>query len=117
MSVPQGGSAVQFAISGGSGNANLYVRLNSMVSGTHYDCRSTRSGNTDSCRFSTGGDYSIELIGNTAYSGVTLTGTFMSQASVMACRTCQTSAQCIYGEHCIQDGSFHRYLLLRPGLR
>jgi hypothetical protein len=105
LSVPPSGSAVQFSIAGGAGNANLYVKLNSMVSGTHYDCRSTGSGNSESCRFSTGGEYSIELIGNTAYSGVTLTGTFLAQSSVMACRTCMTSAQCIYGEHCVQDGA------------
>lgn len=72
------GTDVTISLSGGSGNANLYVKRGSSVSTTSYDCRSVKSTNSDSCTFSNspGGTYSIVLYGNKAYSGVQLLGTY-----------------------------------------
>jgi subtilase family serine protease len=78
FNVPAGATNVKVTVSGGSGNANLYVKLGSTASASNYDCRSIGSTNTDSCTFATsaGGTYSVMLLGNTAYSGVTLEGTY-----------------------------------------
>jgi hypothetical protein len=78
MEVPSGASQVTFTISGSSGNANLYVKHGSTVSASSYDCRSTNSGDSDSCTITSpdSGTWSVMLYGNTAYSGVSLEGDY-----------------------------------------
>jgi len=61
-------------MSGGSGDADLYVRRAAPPTQTVFDCRPFRNGNNETCTFSnaTGGTYHIMVRGYTAYSGVSV---------------------------------------------
>jgi PKD repeat protein len=78
LAVPSGASNLAFTTSGGSGNADLYVRFGTRPTTSSYNCRPYLSGNTESCRFATPqvGTYHVMLRGRSAYSGVSLTGTY-----------------------------------------
>ena len=77
LDVPAG-ATVTFASSGGTGDADLYVKFGSAPTTTAYDCRPYLSGNTESCTrtSATAGKYYIMLRGFSAYSGVTLKGQY-----------------------------------------
>src|SRR5690606_29398907 len=51
MTVPAGATDLSFAISGGSGDADLYVRFGSAPTTSSYDCRPYKSGNSETCSF------------------------------------------------------------------
>lgn len=76
FSVPAGAPNLSIGISGGSGDADLYVRRNAAPTISTYDCRPWRSGNNETCSASAaeGGTYHVLVRGYGAYSGVTLTG-------------------------------------------
>ena len=76
FSVPAGAPNLSIRISGGSGDADLYVRRNAAPTTSTYDCRPWRSGNNETCSASAaaGGTYHVLVRGYGAYSGVTLTG-------------------------------------------
>jgi hypothetical protein len=78
MSVPSGASNLQFTISGGSGDADLYVLQGSAPTLTTYNCRPYLGGNSETCTFPSpaAGTWHVMLNGYTAYSGVTLTGSY-----------------------------------------
>ncbi|WP_244982186.1 M4 family metallopeptidase [Corallococcus exercitus] len=65
---------VTITTSGGTGDADLYVRFGSSPTTTAYDCRPYLSGNTETCTLTktTAGKYYVKVRGYTAYSGVTL---------------------------------------------
>jgi serine protease len=71
--IPEGVTSVTFAISGGSGDADLYIRYGSSPSTTAFDCRPYEAGNTETCTFSNpaAGTWHIGLNAYSAYSGVT----------------------------------------------
>jgi lysyl endopeptidase len=89
MSVPAGASNLQFQISGGTGDADLYVRFGSAPTTSTYDCRPYASGNNESCPFPTpsAGTWHVMLNGYSAYSGVTLTGSYSTGS------TCTSTAE------------------------
>lgn len=74
FTVPSGASNLVIAISGGSGDADLYVRRGSAPTTSSYDCRPYRTGNIESCSFATpqAGTYHVLVRGYTSFSGVTL---------------------------------------------
>ena len=76
MNVPAGKDTLTFTISGGSGDADLYVRFGSAPTTTTFDCRPFISGNNETCTFNApaAGSYFVMIRGFSAYSGVTLTG-------------------------------------------
>jgi hypothetical protein len=76
MVVPTGGSNVQIQISGGTGDADLYVRKGSPPTTSSYDCRPYSTGNNESCTGSGAGTYYIMVRAYATYSGVALDGTF-----------------------------------------
>jgi Zn-dependent metalloprotease len=78
MVVPSGRSSLQFVISGGSGDADMYVRRGSAPTDSSYDCRPYKSGNSETCTFSspTAGTYYIRVKAYSTYSGVSLKGTY-----------------------------------------
>ncbi|NZA26669.1 S8 family serine peptidase [Luteimonas sp. SJ-92] len=78
IEVPAGATNLSIAIAGGSGDADLYVRRGSQPTTSTYDCRPYRNGNNETCTFATpqAGTYHIMLRGYSAYSGVTLTGSY-----------------------------------------
>ncbi|MGN2244867.1 M4 family metallopeptidase [Frateuria sp. GZRR33] len=73
----QAGHTAKFAISGGTGDADLYVRAGSAPTTTSYSCRPYLTGNNESCTFtpSTTTTYYIKVRAYQTFSGVTLTET------------------------------------------
>ncbi|ANB17022.1 Subtilisin [Dokdonella koreensis DS-123] len=83
--VPAGATNLSFQISGGSGDADLYVRYGSApgtTTGT-FDCRPYLSGNNETCTISNvqAGTYYVTLRAYTAFSGVTLVGSYTPGSS------------------------------------
>jgi serine protease len=78
MVVPSGASNLSFASSGGTGDADLYVRFGSAPTTTTYDCRPFLSGNSETCNITTAqaGTYHVMLRGFSAFSGVSLVGSY-----------------------------------------
>ncbi len=74
VTVPAGASNLVIGSSGGSGDADLYVRAGSKPTTGTYDCRPYKTGNTESCSFATpvAGTYHVMLNAYSAYSGLTL---------------------------------------------
>ncbi|QCO68251.1 peptidase S8 [Luteimonas yindakuii] len=78
ITVPAGATNLNIAMSGGSGDADLYVRFGSQPTTSAYDCRPYRSGNAETCTFAApqAGTYHVLVRGYSAFSGITLTGSF-----------------------------------------
>jgi serine protease len=77
MDVPAGATDISFAMSGGSGDADLYVRFGAAPTKSTYDCRPYKNGNNESCTATnSGGTYYVMLDGYSAFSGVSLVGNY-----------------------------------------
>lgn len=78
IDVPADSVNLEIAMSGGSGDADLYVRYGAEPTTSTYDCRPYRNGNNESCTFDTpqAGTYFIMLRGYNSYSGVSLVASF-----------------------------------------
>ncbi|ALU43084.1 S8 family peptidase [Pseudoalteromonas rubra] len=72
--VTSGVSKVTFTMSGGTGDADLYVRANAKPTQTTYDCRPYEGGNNEVCTIDnpSTGTYHVMMRGYSAYSGVSL---------------------------------------------
>jgi PKD repeat protein len=72
--VPSGATNLSFAISGGTGDADLYVRLGSAPTTGSYTCRPYLSGNNETCSWTapTPGTYYVAVRAYSTFSGVTL---------------------------------------------
>ena len=72
--IPAGASNLNIAISGGSGDVDLYTRFGAAPTSNGYDCRPYRNGNNESCTVAApqAGTYYVQLTAYQAYSGVTL---------------------------------------------
>ena len=78
IAVPTGQTSLTIAITGGTGDADLYVQSGSAPTTTTYQCRPYKDGNVETCTFSppSAGTYYVMLHAYTAYSGVSLTATY-----------------------------------------
>ncbi|CAM2787026.1 M4 family metallopeptidase [Moritella viscosa] len=77
MEVPAGASDIRFSMSGGNGDADLYVKLGSKPTNRIYDCRSYAVGNEESCDVTaSGGTYYIRVKAYSAFSGLSLVGSY-----------------------------------------
>ncbi|MCC2604538.1 PPC domain-containing protein [Planctobacterium marinum] len=78
LDVPAGATDLEFTMSGGSGDADLYVSFGSEPGTSSYDCRSWNSGNSESCTISNvqTGTYYVKVHAYSTYSGASLTGSF-----------------------------------------
>lgn len=78
LDVPAGQASLTFTIAGSSGDADLYVRSGSQPTLTAYNCRPFLSGSVETCTFTApaAGTWFVMLNAYTAYSGVTLKGTY-----------------------------------------
>lgn len=72
--VPSGATNLSVKLSGGSGDADLYVRHNLEPSEDDYDCRPYETGNDETCNIEAplAGTYYVMLVGYASYRGVTL---------------------------------------------
>jgi vibriolysin len=73
--LPAGYSDMNIAISGGSGDADLYINYGSQSTTSDYDCRPWLGGNNESCSFNNpaAGTWYIDVYGYSSASGITLT--------------------------------------------
>ena len=78
MVVPSGTTSLKFAISGGTGDADMYVKRGSAPTTSSYDCRPYVAGNSETCNISpsTAGTYYIMVRAYSSYTGVTLSGNY-----------------------------------------
>ncbi len=78
MDVPAGATDLEFVLSGGSGDADMYIRFGSAPTTSSWDCRPYRNGNNETCTISNiqAGTYHVMIRGYTSYSGTSLTGSF-----------------------------------------
>jgi PKD repeat protein len=67
---------LSFTSSGGTGDADLYVKFGSLPTTSSYDCSSNQPGNGESCSIPTAqaGTYYAMLLANNPFAGVSLTG-------------------------------------------
>ncbi|WP_375765580.1 S8 family peptidase [Archangium gephyra] len=78
MDVPAGLSRVTFTITGGSGDADMYVRYNAIPTTLEYDCRPLRSGNEEVCTMfnPSPGRWHVQLRAYSNYANLTLKGNY-----------------------------------------
>lgn len=78
LTVPAGRTTLTINTSGGTGDVDLYVHLGSQPTLSSYTCRPYRTGNTESCSFTTptAGTYHIGLYGYAAVTGLTLSTSY-----------------------------------------
>jgi xanthomonalisin len=78
VAIPSGAKNLKIVISGGSGDADLYVKFGSAPTTSSYDCRPYVTGNSETCSFTTPstGTYYVMLNGYAAFSGVSLKATW-----------------------------------------
>lgn len=74
LEVPAGATGLSFTISGGSGDADLYVKFGSAPTASSYDCRPYKEGNNETCTISNvqAGTYYVVIKAYSAYSGLSL---------------------------------------------
>nr|MBA2237279.1 proprotein convertase P-domain-containing protein [Lysobacter sp.] len=84
MDVPAGASNLTFNISGGTGDADMYVKFGTAPTDTSYDCRPYLNGNTETCSFATpqAGTYHVRLKAFSSFSGVSLIGDYGTSSAV-----------------------------------
>lgn len=80
--VPSGASQLRFSLSGGTGDADLYVRRGSQATSSSNDCASTGTTNAESCSFASpaAATYHVRLQAYRAYSGATLLADYSTAA-------------------------------------
>ena len=78
LDVPTGATNLSFQISGGTGDADLYVKYGSPPSTTTYDCRPYVGGNNETCTMpsATAGTWHVMIHAYTAFSGTTLVASY-----------------------------------------
>jgi serine protease len=76
--VPDGATSASFNITGGTGDADIYVRYNGPATVSQFDCRPYIGSNTETCSFSypAEGTYHVMIRGFSAYSGLSLSATY-----------------------------------------
>ncbi|CAM3988542.1 S8 family serine peptidase [Pseudoalteromonas byunsanensis] len=75
--VPAGATDVKVNMSGGTGDADLYVQFGSKPSDSNYECRPYAGGNNESCSLTqSGGTYHVMVKGYSAFSGVSLVASY-----------------------------------------
>ncbi len=81
LDVPEGASNLVFAMSGGTGDADLYVRYGQAPTTGTYDYRPYLNGNDETVRIANpqAGTWHVMIRGYTAFSGVSLTPSYQTQ--------------------------------------
>ncbi len=80
VTVPAGATGLAIATSGGTGDADLYVRYSAAPTTGSYDCRPYQNGNNETCTFSSPspGTYHIGIHAYSAFTGLTINVTLTS---------------------------------------
>ncbi|MCP3942012.1 MAG: PKD domain-containing protein [Desulfobacteraceae bacterium] len=74
VAVPSGTSSLQIVISGGTGDADLYVKSGALPTTSSYDCRPYRNGNEETCTISSPdtGTYYVGINAYSVFSGLSI---------------------------------------------
>ncbi|GGQ28761.1 peptidase S8 [Shewanella litoralis] len=83
LDVPAGATNLSFTMSGGTGDADMYVQYGASPTTSSYDCRPWKSGNAESCPIATAqsGTYYVMVQGYSAFSGVSLVANYTAASS------------------------------------
>jgi vibriolysin len=82
MDVPAGATNISFTTSGGTGDADMYVKFGATPTDSTYDCRPYKTGNNESCTVtSTDGTYYVRVKAYSAFSGLSLTGSYTAAST------------------------------------
>ncbi|KGJ90250.1 S8 family serine peptidase [Thalassotalea sp. ND16A] len=83
IEVPAGSTDLSFDMSGGTGDADLYVKFGSAPTSSSYDCRPYQSGNSESCPINNvqTGTYYVNVIAYSTFSGVSLTANYTESST------------------------------------
>ena len=83
MAVPAGATNLTFTTSGGTGDADLFVRFGSAPSDTVYDCKSDGPSNAETCTIAapSAGTYYVRVKAYAAYSGLSIVGNYTTGGS------------------------------------
>jgi Zn-dependent metalloprotease len=78
MVVPSGATNLKFVTSGGTGDADLYVKFGSAPTTTSYTCKSDGGTNAETCNIATAqaGTYYVMVKAYSAFSGLSITGSY-----------------------------------------
>jgi serine protease len=78
MAVPAGATNLTFSMSGGTGDADLYVQFGSAPTDTSYVCRPYLGGNSETCTIAapSAGTYYVRVKAYSSFSGVSLVGNY-----------------------------------------
>jgi len=78
LAVPAGATNLTFTLSGGTGDADMYVRFGSAPTDTTYDCRPYLSGNNETCSVAapSAGTYHVRLKAYSTFSGASLVANY-----------------------------------------
>lgn len=117
IDVPAGASDLVFTMSGGTGDADLYVSFGSMPTTSSYECRPYASGNSETCSFTapSTGTYFAMIRGYSSFSGVSLVANYQTSGPNVAPTAAFTSnctdLSCSFngGSSSDSDGSIAAY--------
>jgi serine protease len=78
MVVPTGSTNLTFTMSGGTGDADMYVQFGTAPTDTSYICRPYLGGNAETCTIAapSAGTYHVRLKAYSSFSGVSLVGNY-----------------------------------------
>ena len=81
IDVPANSASLLLSISGGSGDADIYVKFGSQPTSSSYDCRPYKSGNNESCNFASpkAGKWYVTVKAYAAYSGLNLSARYKTK--------------------------------------
>lgn len=123
LDVPAGATNLKFAMSGGTGDADLYVRFGAAPTTTTYDCRPWLGGNNETCTIATAqaGRYYVMVNAYSAFSAVSLTGSYTT-GSTPTFPECTDSNTSVLGKNCKrsnrsvgQGGLDYMYIFIPAG--
>ena len=78
LDVASGATNLSFNMSGGTGDADMYVKFGQAPTSSSYDCRPYKAGNNESCLIDPAqtGTYWVMLSGYSSYAGINLVGAY-----------------------------------------
>ncbi len=124
LQVPAGTTSLTFSTSGGTGDADLYVRLGSAPTTSTYDCRPYTAGNAENCTFTNpaAGTWHVMVRAYSTYSGVSLTGLYGGGGSGGGTPTTETASGSVasgasvnYGAYSVVAGTQFKVVMTGSG--